>query len=94
MLVLMRASSRAFLPFLTAFLSASSILPAYAGVPETATKPPNILWIVGENFALDLGCYGANQVHTPNLDRLAAAGIRYDNVFSTSPVCAPADRRS
>ena len=52
-------------------------------------KRPNILWIVGENFALDLGCYGAKNVKTPNLDGLAAGGVRYTNVFSTSPVCAP-----
>ena len=35
---------------------------------------PNILWIVGENLKLDLGCYGAKNVRTPNLDRLAAEG--------------------
>ncbi len=52
-------------------------------------KRPNILWIVGENLDLDLGCYGQKNVHTPNLDGLAADGVRYMNVFSTSPVCAP-----
>jgi N-sulfoglucosamine sulfohydrolase len=61
--------------------------------PATADEPPrprpNILWIVGENFALDLGCYGAENVRTPHLDGLAAAGVRYTNVFATSPVCAP-----
>jgi len=50
---------------------------------------PNILWIVGENLKLDLGCYGAKNVHTPNLDALAAAGMRYTHAFATSPVCAP-----
>ena len=50
---------------------------------------PNILWIVGENLKLDLGCYGAKNVKTPNLDKLAAEGERYTKVFSTSPVCAP-----
>jgi len=54
-----------------------------------ADGPPNILWIVGENFKLDLGCYGAQNVHTPNLDRLARDGVRYTKVFATSPVCAP-----
>jgi arylsulfatase A-like enzyme len=54
-----------------------------------AQRPPNILWIVGENLDLDLGCYGARNVHTPNLDGLASEGVRYTNVFSTSPVCAP-----
>lgn len=51
--------------------------------------PPNILWIVGENLKLDLGCYGAKNVRTPNLDGLAADGMRYTHAFSTSPVCAP-----
>ncbi len=54
-----------------------------------AVKRPNILWIVAENLKLDLGCYGARNVHTPNLDALAADGMRYTHVFSTSPVCAP-----
>jgi len=52
-------------------------------------QKPNILWIVGENFSNDLGCYGQENVATPNLDALAAEGIRYVNAFSTSPVCAP-----
>lgn len=56
---------------------------------ETPDRPPNILWIVGENLDLDLGCYGAKNVDTPNLDKLADSGVRYTNVFSTSPVCAP-----
>ena len=53
-----------------------------------AADRPNILWIVGENLKLDLGCYGAKNVETPNLDRLAARGIRYTRVFATGPVCA------
>lgn len=59
----------------------------FAAAP--ATRRPNILWIVGENLKLDLGCYGAKNVKTPNLDGLAAKGVRYTRVFSTSPVCAP-----
>jgi len=56
---------------------------------ELKTERPNILWIVGENLKLDLGCYGAKNVHTPNLDAMAADGVRYTHAFSTSPVCAP-----
>lgn len=56
---------------------------------ESKSKRPNIVWIVGENFDLDFGCYGAENVATPNVDSLAADGVRYTNVFSTSPVCAP-----
>jgi len=56
---------------------------------DTGQGRPNILWIVGENLNLDLGIYGAKNVATPNLDALAMNGIRYTNVFSTSPVSAP-----
>ena len=71
-----------------------TILACLTGVIQPAgslaqAKQPNILWIVGENFKLDLGCYGAKNVSTPHLDGLAAAGVRYTRVFSTSPVCAP-----
>lgn len=59
-----------------------------ADEPSQQTRP-NILWIVGENLKLDLGCYGAQNVKTPALDGLAAEGVRYTHVFSTSPVCAP-----
>ena len=58
---------------------------ACAARPST----PNILWLVGENLSHDLGCYGAKHVHTPNLDRLAAEGVRYTRVFATNPACAP-----
>lgn len=50
---------------------------------------PNILWLVGENLTHDLGCYGAKDVHTPHLDRLASEGVRYTRVFATNPACAP-----
>lgn len=56
---------------------------------QEAVQKPNILWIVGENLKLDLGCYGAKNVKTPALDSLAESGMRFTHVFSTSPVCAP-----
>ena len=37
-----------------------------------------------------LGCYGDNRMITPNLDRLAAEGIRFENAYTTQPVCGPA----
>lgn len=55
----------------------------------SASGRPNILWLIGENIALDLGCYGQQNVRTPNLDRLASEGMRFTKVFATSPVCAP-----
>lgn len=37
-----------------------------------------------------LGCYGNAEMHTPNIDKLCAQGIRYDNAYSCQPVCGPA----
>jgi len=51
---------------------------------------PNILWITSEDNGPFLGCYGDKFANTPNLDRLAAEGILYENAFATAPVCAPA----
>ena len=50
---------------------------------------PNILWISTEDMSPHLGVYGDALARTPALDRLAAQSIRYRNVFSTAPVCAP-----
>ncbi len=51
---------------------------------------PNILWITSEdNSPTYVGCYGNPFATTPNIDRLAAEGILYENAFSTAPVCAP-----
>ena len=72
--------------FAIVLLAALAVLHA-ADAP--APKRPNILWLVGENIDLDLGCYGEQLVRTPNLDRLASEGVRYTRVFCTSPVCAP-----
>lgn len=50
---------------------------------------PNFLWISTEDISPDLGCYGDSYAVTPNLDRFASEGVRYDNVFSHAGVCAP-----
>jgi uncharacterized sulfatase len=61
-------------------------------LPEAdSEKPrPNILWLTCEDMGPNLGCYGDPFATTPNLDRLAAKGLRYKNAWSNAPVCAPA----
>ena len=54
------------------------------------SEKPNILWIISEDNGCYLGCYGDQNAKTPNLDQLAAKGIRYTNCFANAPVCAPA----
>lgn len=70
-------------------LHASLLFKDASQAGEESPERPNILWIVAENFSNDFGCYGQQNVATPNIDGLAAAGVRYRNAFSTSPVCAP-----
>ena len=58
-------------------------------------KSPNVVWISTHDINPDLGCYagvwpGAEYALTPNLDRLAAEGARFDQAFASAPVCAPA----
>ena len=57
-----------------------------AGAAEA--KGPNILWLIAEDFGPHLGCYGAKEVWTPNLDKLATDGVRYTKAFTTAPVCS------
>ncbi|MCK0189965.1 sulfatase [Arenibacter sp. F20364] len=49
---------------------------------------PNIVWIMLEDWGLDLGCYGTKGIETPVTDQLATEGMRYTNAFCTSPVCS------
>lgn len=50
---------------------------------------PNVLLITSEDNGPELGCYGDPYARTPNLDRLAATGARFQNAYITSPVCSP-----
>jgi len=54
-----------------------------------AAERPNVLWIVSEDNAPYLGCYGEPLARTPVLDGLAKQGVRYTNARSAAPVCAP-----
>lgn len=51
---------------------------------------PNILMITTHDLGQHLGCYGVKEVSSPHIDRLAARGVRFANMFSTSAVCSPA----
>jgi uncharacterized sulfatase len=60
----------------------------------STTARPNILWISTHDINPDLSCYagiwsGAEYAHTPNLDKLTAEGVRFDQAYATTPVCAP-----
>ncbi|MCO8121045.1 arylsulfatase [Stieleria sp. TO1_6] len=60
-------------------------------VCAAATDRPNIVFILADDLGYgELGCYGQQKIRTPNLDRLAADGMRFLQHYSGAPVCAPA----
>ena len=66
------------------------LLLALLSVSLPAAEHPNVLWITSEDNGPQLGCYGDNYATTPNLDKLASRGLRYNKAWSVAPVCAPA----
>lgn len=50
----------------------------------------NVLWIMADQLRWDyLSCYGARHIETPNLDRLASKGVRFNKAYVQSPICGP-----
>ncbi len=62
------------------FLLSSSILPA--------DERPNIVWIIPDDMSANFSCYGETAIQTPNVDKLAAAGVKFTNAYVTAPVCS------
>ena len=51
---------------------------------------PNIILLLADDLGYrDLSCYGSTQVKTPNLDKLAAGGMRFTDFYAGSAVCSP-----
>lgn len=57
-------------------------------VSSAAESRPNILWFVVDDMSADFSCYGETLIETPEVDRLAAEGIRFTRAYATSPVCS------
>ncbi len=55
-----------------------------------AMRPPNVVFLLADDLGYgDLGSFGQTKIHTPNLDRLAAEGMRLTQHYSGNAVCAP-----
>src|SRR5438093_5563041 len=74
------------LPFVIAIGSFAALTVFAANVPPR----PNIVFILADDLGVnDLGCYGRREHHTPNLDRLAADGVRLTAAYAAQSVCSP-----
>lgn len=59
-------------------------------VAKPAERPPNVIFILADDLGYgDIGAFGQNLIHTPNIDRLAAEGTRYTQAYAGATVCAP-----
>jgi arylsulfatase A-like enzyme len=71
-------------------IGACVVFIALAFIPTKAQTRPNIIFIHADDLGYgDLSCYGQRKFKTPNIDRLAAEGMRFTQYYAGSTVCAP-----
>jgi uncharacterized sulfatase len=83
---------RGHLPRATAVvlsLLLAATLPTPVSAQQRSRGRPNVLLIMADDLNNDMGTYGHPLVRTPNLDRLAARGVRFDRAYNQFPLCSP-----
>ncbi len=73
-------------PICVIFATLAVAVPAHA---QPAADRPNVLLIMADDLNDDFGTFGHPMVQTPNLDRLAARGVRFDRAYNQFPLCSP-----
>ena len=79
-----------FLSAPASLLRLAAVAVAMAASAALAADRPNIIYILTDDLGYgDLGCYGQKTLTTPNIDRLAAEGVKFTRHYAGDTVCAP-----
>jgi arylsulfatase A len=71
-------------------MKALLLLPLFLLLPVSQAERPNFVIIFADDLGYgDLGCYGHPSIRTPNLDRMAAEGMKFTDFYVAAPVCTP-----
>jgi arylsulfatase A len=83
-------SSRCRWAGLAALFVVAALGPGHTRVVAAAATAPNVILILADDLGYgDLGCFGQALIKTPNIDRLAAEGVRFTQAYAGATVCAP-----
>ena len=82
----MKLKSRLSLSWAGFVVAAVCLAPSVS--PALSAERPNIVWFVIDDMSPNFSCYGEKTIETPNVDRLAAEGVRFTRAYATSPVCS------
>src|SRR6476619_6086691 len=72
------------------FLAAAILFVCGFSAIAAETRKPNIVFILADDLgATDVACFGSRYYETPNIDKLAAAGLRFTDAYTCGPNCQP-----